>query len=260
MKNKFLPFSIYIFTILSLFISCNNQNMQPLDSDYIELSGTPSSIENITEKPIPSKITNKRIIVLFGYDFNSTDIVQDFTARLSKTFGVDADGGLIYPVVYPSDFKHNTRDYANDLTNLLQSNDREVAGVVILGAPERTHLALAKNQDKWNQKVPYPVIALFPQDESLGLESTCDIVLDKGQSDSAQVFAENGTEEIESQTIKEAPEILINTIKYLQNIHGPLEKDSNLQLHARQMFNNFKISHYVDTETGLPSVNHFVLN
>lgn len=242
------------------FFACNNQNQQQIDSDYIKLTGVASSKENLIDKPITCKITNKRILVLFGYDFNSPEIVQELTLQLSKKFGLDSDGGLIYPIVYPTDFKHNFRDYSNEFAAILQSNERELAGVVILGAPEKTHIALAKNQDKWNQKVPYAVVALFPQDEGLGLESTCDFVLDKGQTGHFQNIGENGTEEIESATIKEAPEILINTINYIQKIKGHLDCDSKIQQHAKQMFKNFKVLHYIDTETGLPSVNHFVLN
>lgn len=245
---------------LSSFFACSDKNLPQLDSDFIELAGAPSSKENLTEKPTPCKITNKRILVLFGYDFNSPEIVRDLTSQLSDLFGLDSDEGLIYPVVYPADFKHNSRDYPNELAAILQNSERELAGVVILGAPEKTHVALAKNQDKWNQKTPYAVVALFPQDEGLGLESTCDFVLDKGSNARAQDSIENNAEEAESVWIKEAPEILIAAINYVQKIDGHLDCDSKIQQHAKQMFKNFKIFHYIDTETGLPSVNHFILN
>ena len=66
-------------------------------------------------------------------------------------------------------------------------------------------------------------------------------------------------EEIEAETIQEAPQILLSTVSYLSKIQNSLPRDSTIQQHAKQMFKDFKISYYVDTETGLPSVNHFVL-
>lgn len=229
-----------------------------MDSDYFKLTANDSDIGKIISKPEKCKITNKKILVLFGYNFNSPETVKNLTDLLEKNFGLESDGGLIYPLTYPNDFKHNSNNYVNDLYSSLQSNDRELSAVVILGAPEKTHLALARNQDKWNNLVPYPVAALFPQDEGLGLESTCDFVLDKGQTEHA-VFSDNAGEEIEAETIQEAPQILLSTVSYLSKMKSSLPRDSTIQQHAKQMLKDFIISYYVDTETGLPSVNHFVL-
>lgn len=256
--NYNLFFLILASILFTLFSSCKKVNEQQMDSDYFELTANDSDIEKIISKPEKCKITNKKILVLFGYNFNSPETVKNLTDILEQNFGLESDGGLIYPLTYPNDFKHNSNNYVNDLYSILQSNDRELSAVVILGAPEKTHLALARNQDKWNNLVPYPVAALFPQDEGLGLESTCDFVLDKGQTEHA-AFSDNAGEEIEAETIQEAPQILLSTVSYLSKIQNSLPRDSTIQQHAKQMFKDFKISYYVDTETGLPSVNHFVL-
>ena len=133
-----------------------------------------------------------------------------------------------------------------------------MCGIVIVGAPENTHIALARNQDNWNQEVPYPVIALFPQDEVLGLEATCDIVLDKGQTTS--LTGEMASTEVESQLIEETPEVLVETINYIQSLNYSLEKNSSIQVHLMQMLKNKNIHHYIDPESGLQSINHFILN
>ena len=49
-----------------------------------------------------------------------------------------------------------------------------------------------------------------------------------------------------------------SSLSYLSKMQNSLPRDSTIQQHAKQMFKDFKISYYVDTETGLPSVNHFV--
>ena len=257
-NNYSLIFMILSAISFAFFSSCKNENAQQTDSDYFELTANDSNIEKIISKPEKCKITNKKILVLFGYNFNSPETVQNLTSLLEQHFGLEADGGMIYALTYPNDFKHNSNSYVNDLYSILQSNDRELSAVVILGAPEKTHLALARNQDKWNNHVPYPVAALFPQDEGLGLESTCDFVLDKGQTEHV-AFSDNADEEIEAETIQEAPQILLSTVSYLSKMKSSLPRDSTIQQHAKQMFKDFIISYYVDTETGLPSVNHFVL-
>lgn len=250
----FLILSVFSF---ALFSSCKNENEHQMDFDYFELTANDSNIGQIISKPEKCRITNQKILVLFGYNFNSPEIVQNLTSLLEQNFGLESDGGMIYTLTYPNDFKHNSNSFVNDFYSILQSNDRELSAVVILGAPEKTHLALARNQDKWNNQVPYPVAALFPQDEGLGLESTCDFVLDKGQTEHAS-FSENANEELEAENIQEAPQILLSTVSYLSKIQGILPRDSTIQQHAKQMYKDFRISYYVDTETGLPSVNHFV--
>ena len=203
-------------------------------------------------------MTNKRVIVLFGYDFNNEDVKADLLSVLSENFGLAEDGGLIYPITYPEDFKHGVRGYASDFAAFLQSDDLDLAGVVLLGAPENTRIALARNQDKWNQEVPYPVVALFPQDDVLGIESTCDIVVDKGQT--AGLTGEIAPEESDGQIHQNAPEIIVETIKYIQILDGAPSRSNELQKHMAQMLEGFQFHHYTDPESGLLSINHFVLN
>ena len=68
------------------------------------------------------------------------------------------------------------------------------------------------------------------------------------------------SEEIANQLIEEAPEVLVETIKYIQDLSYSLEKNSTIQTHLVQMLKNKNIHHYIDPETGLQSINHFVLN
>ena len=246
--------SLSILTILS---GCKKADKQISNSNYIELTLTDSTFEDLSLNK-KWHITNKRICVIFGYDFNTPEIVNEILSLLNTKYGLAEDGGLIYPVVYPSDFKHGTKAYPSDLTTVLQNDDLDLQGVIILGAPENTHIAFARNQDKWNQQVPYPIIALFPQDDVLGIESTCDIVLDKGQT--AALSGEITNEEVEGQFISEAPEVLIETIDYIQNLDFSLPRNTQIQNHLLQMLKGRKVHHYTDPETGLQSINHCVLN
>jgi len=251
-----------IITIISLsllfaFSGCKKETVTFIDENTIELTPVESTAADLNNNIQKWHITNKKVCVVFGYDFNTPELTNKFLQILQKNFGLADEGGLIYPLIYPSDFKHGTKGYATDLVNELQSDDKDFIGVVILGAPDNTHTALARNQDKWNRDVPYPVIALFPQDEVLGIESTCDIVLDKVQT--ANIAGEIAQEEIEGQLISEAPEVLVNTIKYIQCLSYSLPVNSKLQSHLLQMLKTNNVYHYTDPETGLQSINHFVL-
>ena len=42
--------------------------------------------------------------MLFGYDFNNPEIKESLMALLKENFGLEEDGGLIYPLTYPEDF------------------------------------------------------------------------------------------------------------------------------------------------------------
>ena len=255
-----------IFFILGLFLifsGCkNHQKKKTYDTESIELTTDNtdeikvlSELMNTTQK---WHLTNKRVAVLFGYDFNEETVKESLLALLSENFGLADEGGLIYPITYPDDFKHGVRGYASDFAALLQSDDLDLAGVVLLGAPENTHVALARNQDKWDMEVPYPVVALFPQDDVLGIESTCDIVVDKGQT--AGLTGEIAPEESDGQIHQNAPEIIVETIKYIQILDGAPSRTKDLQKHMEQMLEGFQFHHYSDPESGLLSINHFVLN
>ena len=248
-------------TLSVLFSSCKkeknayNPDSVELTLNNAEKSGLQSELQDSPQK---WHITNKRICVLFGYDFNNDDIKAPLIRLLAENFGLAEDGGLIYPVSYPDDFKHGVRGYASDFTAILQSDELDLAGVVLLGAPENTHIALARNQDKWEQKVPYPVIALFPQDDVLGIESTCDIVVDKSQT--TGITGDVAPEESDGQIHAKAPEIIIETIRYIQLLDGAPSRAQELHKHMAQMLEGFQFHHYTDPETGLQSINHFVLN
>ena len=251
-----------LFCILISFVlvaGCKKNKAPVVEADSIQLNIQPSANESVlTSENQTWHVTNKRVCIIFGYDFNSPDAVEKFTALLGARYGLESDGGLIYTMIYPDSFKHGAKGYATELTAALTGTDKDLAGIIILGAPENTHKAFAKLQDFWEMGVPYPIYALFPQDDVLGLESTCDFVLDKEQV--TDLTGDVAPEETVSEIILEAPEVLTDCIDYMLEIEGPFVKDSTLPKHITQMLKNKKIHHYVDPESGIQSINHFVLN
>lgn len=256
---KKIIFIIIILITLFGFGGCKKAKIQELEADSIQLSVSPLNNETVLDSENQTwHVTNKRVCIIFGYGFNSPEAVEKFTTLLGEHYGLESDGGLIYTMIYPDSFKHGAKGYATELSTALTSTDRDLAGIIVLGAPENTHTAFAKLQDFWEMGVPYPIYALFPQDDVLGLESTCDFVLDKEQV--TDLTGDIAPEETVSQIILEAPEVLTDCIDYMLEIEGPFVKDSTLPKHITQMLKNKKIHHYVDPESGIQSINHFVLN
>ena len=256
--------TLYSFLLtISLFVlifvpSCKKPPYEIDSENTINLEMTSATESELVTETQKWQITKKHICVILGYDFNEKEMVEEITSLLASRYGLAEDGGLIVLYTYPEDFKAGGRSYHNNLRLILQNDIENLSGVIILGAPERTHIALARNQDYWNMNVPYPVIALFPQDDVLGLESTCDIVLDKGQAINYNgEILESGHDSV---VITEAPDILIDTIDYIAEYDGAFPKNKSLSNHVFNMYEGYKIHHYVDGETGLQSVNHFILN
>jgi len=243
---------------LALFFSSCKKDSKSYNENSLLLSLNPGNAGELTSAPQKWHITNKRICVLFGHDFNNPQIKTELLDQLKENFGLADDGGLIFPLTYPDDFKHGERGYASDFAAILQAEDLDLAGIVILGAPENTHTALAKNQDKWNLKVPYPVIALFPQDDVLGIESTSDLVVDKGQT--AGITGELVTEEDEEEIYAKAPDVILKTIEYMLTLDAAPYRSTQLIKHMEQMLEGYSFHNYTDPESGLISINHFVLD
>lgn len=257
-KKSFIFIVLFSLLITVNFTACKKNKKTNSDTLTAELTATETDYSELAEKPQNWHVTGKKILVILGYGFNEAPASENLINVIEENFGLSSEEGLVKTIIFPDDFKRGIRSYPSELYSKIQEEDENLSGIIILGAPENTHIAFARNQDNWNQEVPYPVIALFPQDEVLGLESTCDIVLDKGHTTSPD--AEILSEEIANQLIEEAPEVLVETIKYIQDLSYSLEKDSTIQTHLVQMLKNKNIHHYIDPETGLQSINHFVLN
>ena len=95
--------------------------------------------------------------------------------------------------------RRGEKTYITNIENEL--SDKNVKGIILLGAPENTHKAIARMQDSWGGALPYPVFSFFSQDDIIAMEDSADFVLDKAQK--AEI---NGILEEEEQTyIKEIP-------------------------------------------------------
>ena len=134
-----------ISSILSLFcgmlfvFSCGNSSTKiVLDKNTLIIEPKESS-EDMGNKS-QSLWTNDEgvVVVLFGYGFNETSFTNSILQKIKDEFGVENENGLVLPVIFPDDL-HNRISSLNDFLG-----DRQIRGIILLGAPERTHIALAK--------------------------------------------------------------------------------------------------------------------
>ena len=95
----------------------------------------------------------------------------------------------------------------------------------------------------------------MPQDDILGQESNCDFVLEYEQNTVL-------TEEDENINIiidETAEEIVMRAVRYIEELPAPLPHDTNLYSHVQAIVGEKKVRRYTDGETGLQSINHFII-
>ena len=245
--KKILLFSLMAITLLCV-TSCSKKKEKrsaPVDSDYQQGSNASSDGEEIINW------TNEQgcICVLFGEGFNDNEVYTEMLNRLSSTYGLDENGGLLYPVLFPDDLK-------NKISNLYSYlNDVDLRGLILLGAPEGTHLQLAKFMDADGGRT-FPVFSFFPLDDVLGQECTCDFVLEYERSAQEQV----DSTEVEHKIDKGAEDIAFKAVRYMALLNGPLPMNDNLREHIQNIVGeDTPIKRYVDHDTGIQSMNHYVL-
>lgn len=236
----------------SLSYSAATSNSVPQSAPSSEK--VPARLRKISPET-KSYLAGKNIIVILGYGYNDDASIFRLTKSLNENFGVETEekAGLVSIFVYPSDFMVAGKERISSLVDRLE--DKTPAGMVILGAPDGLHIALSKLQDKAETgTLDYPVFTLFSQDDVLGSESTSDFVLDYAHK----------TNTIDGEVTDfipdfDADEILTNAISEMIELRGPLKADGNLLPFVQRLLGKRRsVTRYVDGETGLQSINHFI--
>jgi len=252
--NNSLKFAILILTSsLFIFTSCSNKNNQQTTtsgiSNELEIENT-KQWENSPEK----------ICVVYGYGYNSAEFINSEKERFEKKYGLSdgtEESGLIIPLVFPDDFKVGNTGRISRLVSLL--DNVKVAGVITIGAPEYTNNTLATLRENMEEGKEYPIYTLFPQDDILGIEATSDFVLDKAVQQSANNISEMENENDQT-TVIGIETIIDNAIDYMLLTEKPLQSDAELLFHVNNIAGTkYNINRYIDPETGLSSINHFII-
>ena len=238
-------------------ISCKKESKLAAQSALSQSASTekvPAKLKKITPET-RAYLEGKQIVIVLGYGYNDDAHIASITQSLNDNFGVETEdnAGLISVFVYPADFMVAGKERISSLADRLE--DKTLAGMIILGAPEGLHIALSKMQDKTESgALDFPVFTLFSQDDVLGSESTSDFVLDYAHK----------TNTIDGEVTDfipdfDAVEMLTNAVSEMIELREPLKADSSLITFVEQLFTKKRtVVHYVDGETGLQSINHFI--
>jgi hypothetical protein len=216
--------------------------------------------EELPSAPAPEEVfdSDRQIALVFGYGYNDSIFVSETKAKIESVFGLAENGGLVLPLVFPDDF-------AGERISLLYDKlaGYDMCGLIVIGAPERTHAVLARLQDSWGEEIPaYPVIMLAPQDDVLGIEAGADAVLDfVVESESDPLDEQPATAEAEM------PEIVFALIRYLYKTKDafvpPIAHDVAALFTPTEagfaLNGVWEIAPYRDPETRLAAINHFIL-
>lgn len=236
-----------------VMLSCENKNKRsPAEQTQLLIEESLLQTQLAATTAEWTRVTEGKIVVVFGYGFNSDSFYETAVSRINSVFGTESGipqdkYGLVVPLRFPDDFRNRIMN----LATLIDSID--VKALILLGAPENTHYAIARIQDEWNNRIPYNIISLFPQDDVLGEEASCNIVIDYKRSSIDELFSE----EIDQTPQTDIIPVLIKAVRYCAELPGTISADSELEPHAAAIAG--KVERHTDVETGLQSVNHFVM-
>lgn len=246
MKTRFFPAIVISLFLAASLQSCKHKTFRTAHGKTPSVRASPS-----VQLWHPSP---ERICILFGYAYNGADFTIKMIEELEALYGSAENDGLILPLVFPDDFKRGGKAFVSEFGAMLEAE--ELRGIILLGAPEGTHKAIARIQDAFGGSAPYPIFSFFSQDDVLAMEDSADILIDKAQKAELDGVVPPGTE---LSLGKEVPELLKNAAAVIASSDAPFEKNAELIALAERLTSGAKLSRYTDTETGLVSVNHFVM-
>lgn len=246
---------ICVFSAFACLLSgaCNKKNpanSEPPEEETVQRAVKLASLDEETA----IFLQDKKIAVVLAHNFNDEDVIDSVVSCLEKNYGVFSDGqdGLVKYYVFPEDFTVSGRVRVSSLFSLLK--DEKLAALITVGAPENLYSSIARLEDESeNSSLEYPVIQLFPQDDILGTEAVSKLVLDFTRKPETMAEEESSVE-----INFDVNEILANAIDLVIAGKGQIARDGNLLAAAQKIAGDaHKVSHFVDSETGLKSINHF---
>ena len=257
MFRRFL--SVMLFFVFMLSFSACQKKAKAVESDY-DAEENLSEIMDIELTSLPKWIAGDypRIQILFGYGYTEDENRLPVEQKLFDEFGKAEDKGLIYTAVFPDEYVKGGRIHLDFISKLVE--DKNLCGLIVVGAPERTHYALSDMQDSGYS---FPVFSIFSQDDVLGIESGSTFVLDyKGiPSDKSSIHQEEYSE-----FSGNLAEILIPVIRLIRDtskgkslLPSAAAVAMSLEAAYKKYIPECSVQSFVDPESGLRALNHYVL-
>ena len=254
MKSKSVLKNIFITAALILpilFTSCGKEKTTVAFNSTINLEVVPTGEKYVKEKTLVhfDGGSNEKIGVLLGYGFNQEQTSQQIIKELKDNFGLAEDGGLIVPVVFPDDLHgriYNLKSYFSDY---------QIKGLILLGSPENTHLAVGSIEDQYKDEACFNVFSYFPQDDWLGQEGISIFVLEEERTEED----EEDNAEVDVNFEDSYNKMILTSVSFMNNLPCSLQQNQNLSSYVKYCIKRNNLARYVDSQTGLQSLNHFII-
>ena len=265
---------LYIIIIAFLCFSCHQKEVTEEQNIDIEPLTKPAQDNVRTQIPLWIPGDYAKIALVFGHGYETPESQEVVLSILAENFGLAQDEGLILPLTFPEVYFQNKRVRNAWLRETLEGED--VFAIITLAAPEKTHFALADLQDKGFSGKVY---SIFPQDNELGTESGSEFVLNYkflgARLDESPVYVIDETKDVASLINKNYEEegtfkgdiskVLIPIIKRIKSVNKnvipetPASFANYIKEEYQTVFPDSTLTPYVDAQTGIKSLNHYVL-
>lgn len=254
MKNLFALSAVILTISCMTLCSCGKKNISTSTS---LVNADPDKVQKVKPSWYSAE---KKVCILFGYGYNDKDFVENTVKFLGEKYGIESDtvqSGMLLPLVFPDDFRSGSDARISRLSSKLE--DVNIAGIITIGAPDNTNAVLARIEESWDNLIPYPVYSFFPQDDVTGIEATSNFVIDRALEGTGVSDAE-GSEEVQQTQAAGIEGMLDRSIELMLLSGAPLPHDLELLTHVKAIVGSaYEVTRYIDPESGLQSINHFVI-
>ena len=272
MNKVFKFFLLFIFIFLTF--SCEKKEIVKNENIEIENQIEPNNSDVISDLPLWIPGDYSKVVVVFGHGYETEESQKEVVSVLENYFGLAENKGLIITRTFPKVYFENKKVSADWLRKSIAKDD--VFAIITIGAPEKTHFTLADLQDNGFSGKVYSV---FPQDNILGTESGSEFVLSYKslgvKLDESPVYVIDEAKEISTTMAKSYEEegmfsgdvtkVLIPIIKRLKSVNNkaipetPSSFVNYLKNNYGEYFPDFTLTPFLDAQTGIKSLNHYVL-
>ena len=259
---------LMLVLLLIAFVSGCKKNNQAVVVDEPDPDIIVQRPDAMVPKWLPGDYPHVAVILGAGYETEETSApVKDY---LSTEFGLAEDGGLIETYFFPEEYLNGKRIKVSFLTDTLK--DKNIIGLVLLSAPDRTYYAL---MDLVESGISYPVWSVFPvtytTDEILGTECGSFFVLDykeyvNGEATGPDTMLMDDLVNGAKKYGGDIGDILTPVIHYIKktadavnNPYSPGDAAEYLLKAYKEVFNNCTLNRFIEPESSLPALNHYVL-
>lgn len=242
-KLPFRPFiGLFAAVAVLLTLSCEVRR---------DVSSVAADANPVSAKPRPLHAPDGRHVAIYAGEGFGADVAGGgIFAGLITEYGLLSEGGMLF---FPESVDEAAEDPA-------------LTAIVTLGAPERTARALERLRAT---RPAVAIISVFPGDEVLSVEAVSGLVIDVPVS--SDLLADENASRTEALPAADLSFLLLSAALYAERPESEADTapivrfDEAMEAARREIRNpvagkDWRITQFVDTDTGLKARNHLVID